>query len=768
MQRIITLLFLIFIISDVSGQKLSLNDITNLCNRKNWEDVNQALLSKGWTYYDSEKGDTYKYNTITWSFNKDYSNDKAQGWFYLHTYEDFPNKISYSIFNKESYTLIQNSINSAGFKLIDSEIENNEIISTYANAGYILKIKNEKRKNDDWSDGSVTAYNITLIKKAGIFDSKNGRKTEYYDDNNIKAEYTLVNGKLNGQVKSYYNNGKLKLLSNYSNGIANGKFIEFDEDGNKTADYIVLNNQKNGTLNFYEDDKISYTTNFKSDKKNGTHIAYYYDENGNLNLKNYGEYLDDKKNGIWKLCFIEKDREKILDISQFVNGIPEGPFQEVKSDSLIIGRYKNGLLDGEYKVYRDTKALLVGGVIDTDIKNLKIQLEGNYLSGKRIGYWKFYGMNQELIKEGNYENNLEAGTWKYYYQKYLDENFVELNYSKELYLIENYSKGELEGESLRLSYIENRNIECSDKQDQNCTKPIYHKISERASYIKNQLDGNYEIRDSINNVIVNGLYRKDLKQGFWSERDEYNSEYASAGNYLNNLKVGEWHDIDKQGNKVRVNQYLNGKLDGECFEYKDKILIKKKIYSDNSLLKLILFDEIGKENKTFDLYDIKLNSLRVKVTSKLDNNFYSTQEYKFTKDVDFNFNIFDLYFFIYANSDKGFKDGQYNLFDSENKLLTTGEFNKEKQIGLWKFYHYDEKIRIESMFFSGVKSDETYYSLKDNDYFDGTFVYTDEKNSTIEKRKIKKGLRNGKTTIIDLKTNKTINTIIYKNGSPVE
>ena len=94
----------------IFGQKLTITDLTNLCNKKNWEDVNQTLLTKGWVYYDSEKGSTYKYNTITWSFNKDYYNDKAQGWFYLYTYEGFPNKISYTVFNKNLLNLKPNFV----------------------------------------------------------------------------------------------------------------------------------------------------------------------------------------------------------------------------------------------------------------------------------------------------------------------------------------------------------------------------------------------------------------------------------------------------------------------------------------------------------------------------------------------------------------------------------------------------------------------------------------------------------------------------------
>ncbi|MBT5989950.1 MAG: hypothetical protein HOG71_03765, partial [Bacteroidetes bacterium] len=174
------LFFSIVLCSHSFAQKLTLNDLTQLCNKENWEDVNQRLLSKNWTYYDSKKGNSEKYNTITWSFNKESYSDKAQAWFYLYTYEGFPNKISYSFFNKESYTVIQNSLTSKGFKLIDSEIEDNELISSYGNTSFLLDISTSRMEDDDWSSASVTAYRIILVKKSSIYDPDNGLKKDYY------------------------------------------------------------------------------------------------------------------------------------------------------------------------------------------------------------------------------------------------------------------------------------------------------------------------------------------------------------------------------------------------------------------------------------------------------------------------------------------------------------------------------------------------------------------------------------------------------------
>jgi hypothetical protein len=153
-QKLLLSFLTILFISNSFGQKLTLTDLTTLCNKKNWEDVNQFMLIKGWTYYESEKGDGEKYNTITWSFNKDDYSDKAKGWFYLYTFDNFLNKISYSVYNKTAYLLIQNLLVSNGFKLIDSQIEDDTVISVYSNGNYTLRISNAKRNDEDWADRS--------------------------------------------------------------------------------------------------------------------------------------------------------------------------------------------------------------------------------------------------------------------------------------------------------------------------------------------------------------------------------------------------------------------------------------------------------------------------------------------------------------------------------------------------------------------------------------------------------------------------------------
>jgi antitoxin component YwqK of YwqJK toxin-antitoxin module len=813
------------------SQKLTLTDLTNLCSKKNWEDVNQTLLNKGWTYYDSEKGSTYNYNTITWSYIKDYYDDKAQGWFYLYTYEGFPNKISYSVFNKESYSLIQNSISSAGFKLIKSDIEDNEVISTYGNTSYTLKISTEKRKDNDYSSRSLTAYSITLIKKAGIYDEDNGKKTDYYFGGNVKAKYTLLNGKINGEfiayhtnekikrvgnydngvesglfkeydesgnieaeysmskgelngsLKTYYPNGKLKKSGSYLNGKEQGNFAEYDENGVKQAEYVMANDMKNGVLKIYKDGKINILKTFRDDVKNGQIIEYYYDdETGKLKFKQVGEYLNDKKNGTWKLLFVEDDNtERPLTIVNYLEDSKNGPFQEISGDSLIIGSYNYDELDGEYRVYLDVIKMIFGGLIKTDTASLNLITEGNYASGLETGLWKNYDFTKTLRSEGRYANGAKNGEWRYYYSDFIDKEKGDLPYSNQLYLIQNYSDGKLDGKCIRYSYLTEEEFLCSEidpKKDplDTCKRYIFEKVLETSFYKNGKLNGPFEVRDSLNEIIAKGNFQDDLKEGEWLESYDYDDEnelkYAvyQKGNYIKNKRNGKWIQYYSMGKSQEIFNYKNGELHGEYVSYNNMNRpIEKKQFNNGELTELITYDSLGiNPKKQYQIYFVTNNSYKCRMTDFYEDKTSASQEYYVNKEKEINHNFFELIFLIsidqkLAGITSGYKDGEYKLFNSNNQPIVTGNFYKESKNGLWTFYYYDQKIKIESNFTSSGATDEKYLFLN-GDLFSGDFVYYDADNGIKEVRKIKDGLRNGKTIYFDIDTKKKIKKESYKNG----
>ncbi len=783
MKRLTFILTLTLLTSlSVFGQKLTLTDLTTLCSKKNWEDVNQTLLAKKWTYYDSEKGSTYKYNTITWSFNKDYYSDKAQAWIYLYTYEGYPNKVSYSVFNKESYSIIQNSISSAGFKLVNSEIEDNQVISTYGNSLYTLEISTEKRTDDDWSDRSTTAYRITIIKKAGIYDPDNGKKTDYYSDGTVEAEYTLANGKINGTLKVYNENGTIKRTGNFTNGLENGLFKEYDESGNLTAEYIMTNGKKNGLLKIYEDGKLSYSNTFKDDSKNGQHIEYYYnEETEKLQLKQIGDYFNDEKNGTWKLFFIEDNNtEKLLKFENYTRDIKNGTFQDIKGDSLIIGNYRNDLLNGEYKVYLDVSRMLVGGVISTDTAKLTLLTEGGYYEGEKTGYWKNYDFTNTLRSEGRFSNGQEIGEWKYYYTSWSNDNGGSQPYSKQLYLVTNYSNGKLDGKSTRYSYLEEEEFPCSEIDENKnpldtCKRYVYQKVLETVFYKNDKRNGPFELRDSINGVIAKGNFKDDLRDGEWqhrySDKDFEEKPYFiyQKGNYTNDKRNGKWIQYYTEGKIAETFNYKNGDLHGEYVAWNQfNKPREKKQFNYGKLTELITYDSLGvKPVNKYEIYDEKYYSYKCRKT-EYNENLIVSQEYWLKKDKDIDHNWFELTFLFAIDSKlsdgtTGYKDGEFKLLNASNQPIATGKYYKEDRIGLWSFYYYDQNVKIESNFTQDKRTDEKYFTLN-RDLFSGEFIFNDEENGIKEERKIKDGLRNGKTSYIDIKTNKTIKKESYKNG----
>lgn len=829
-QILILIAFLNFANLDVFGQELRLTDLMRLCNKENWEDINQSLLAKKWEYYDSQKGDTYKYNTIAWSYDKDYYSDAAAAWFFLYTYEGYPNKIVYSVFNKESYLRIQRSISSAGFKLSESEIENNEIISTYKNANYILKISTEKRENNDnsWDNSSITAYSITLIKKEGIYDPNNGYKKEYYSGGALLAEYTLLegefngrltfyhengqlkktgffkrgvengifkeydssgnieieykmaNGQLNGYFKRYYENGRVQKTGNFQNGEEHGTFIDYDENGTKVNEYVMTNGLKNGVFKTFNDGKISVSATFKNDVRHGQQIEYYYNNStGQLQLMYLGDFLNDQKDGNWKYIFIGKDKSKtLLSYETYVKGIKHGAFQEASGDSLILGSFKNGKLHGKYKVFIDAQKLLLGGLIRTDTTQLTLLTDGAYNEGLKEGYWKMYDFTGTLRSEGKYLNDKETGEWRYYYTSWSNGK-ESLPYSKQLYLVQNYKNGKLNGISTRYSYLEKEEFPCSELANVNhpfdtCERYNYSRVLETLFYNNGVLNGPAEFQDSTNEIIAKGNFTNGLKEGEWLHRytqEPMNGEpyfIFQRGNYIQDKREGSWIQYLSGQKNLETFNYENGKLHGDYIvrnNFNRPAELRK--FSHGKLTEITVYDSLGfRPTKKYEIYNETSNSFKCRKTEYSDD-YYMSQEYWLKKDGDINPIFFRFIFELYAGESSdgtmGYKDGYIRLFKSNDKPVMIGKYFKEKRIGLWTYYDYEQGVKFEYRFEEDKLMSEKYFTL-DGELFNGEYIATKKDENVREVRKIKNGLRNGKTTVEDLTTGKVIKKETYKNG----
>ncbi len=135
---------------------------------------------------------------------------------------------------------------------------------------------------------------VTLTENQGIYLDKDGKPytgtyIEYYSPNKPKIEMLLLQGKLNGITKTFFESGKINEIRSYSEGKTNGKWETFNEQGVKTAEANFQMGEKHGKWFIWDDNgTLRYDMNYTNGKRNGVWIIY--NEKGEkISEKNYEE-----------------------------------------------------------------------------------------------------------------------------------------------------------------------------------------------------------------------------------------------------------------------------------------------------------------------------------------------------------------------------------------------------------------------------------------------------------------------------------------------
>jgi antitoxin component YwqK of YwqJK toxin-antitoxin module len=800
---------IILILTNISfqAQSLSVIELIQLSNKPNWESANTTLVSKGWEYYDSKAGDDENYNTVTWAFEKSNFDDKAQCWFKLFTYVGFPNKIIYTFRSKIIYNTIKQTLSANGFKYIDSEIKDDEVISKYVNPNFIIELSYMQKESDDYSGVTYTSYLVTVIKKAGIYDNQNGLKQIFDDNGNLESEYTLKDGVANGSTHAYYPNGKLKITFNYIDGKKQGISREYEENGDLTAEYNYLNGEPNGNFKIYENNKLKLIGSLlngkrngqfkvyneegriykeydiKSDLPEGNYVEYYYDE-GKLLYKVKGFYLNNEKTGKWQTIKITENGSEIIEFNTYIKNEKNGSFKEVRNDSIVFGTYKNGILDGSYKVYQSLKASILGG-LHGDTTNCPLITVGNYSEGLKNGYWKFYSWSKKLIREGRYYNNLETGEWKYYFDNYVDAKGKSLPFSGKLFLTRTFEDGRKSGKETRYAFLENKKVPCDTINNRNinpldtCYTVVFQNVFQTAYYKNDDLNGPTELKDSADVITEKGNFIHGKKDGLWLEsyvnKDINDKNYYTylRGNYIGGLETGNWDEFVTEDFIFAKYNYTYGKLNGKTTYYNRLKRPYEELYFKNGqFTELYIYDSLGDYIlRSYLIFNETKDSYNCKKTIFFRNGKAShSQVYTFKKknSEKINYNLFEFIFItsIGENSDgsSGYPDGEFKVYDNKERVISEGTVYKKDKIGVWKYYYYDVNIYTEQEFInSNNYGFERYFTFTTKQLFSGKFVQKYDNGKLKFEFKISEGLRDGKSKYFS-KDEKNINIEKYEKG----
>ena len=764
---LIFILTIILCIPTLNAQNLNVQDLVSILNKKSWSDVDAFLSNKGFTFHTSDKTDAHN-QTITWSYDKNWS-DAASAWFYLSVYDNKPIKVMYTVSNDKSYKSMTRSLGNSSFTKYDQLAEDKSITTFYKNSKYYLSIEQEQRDRL-YGDGTQTVYNIILFQKGGKADSQNGKKEEIDIDGNT-IEYTLQDGKINGQVVVKDVSGKKIKQYTFVNGNREGDFYELLND----SSYLVgkyLNNELNGKIKccYKSNENIIYELSMKDGDRHGECIFYYpsgkikekafysegeydgtrteWNEDGNLIMElNYQKGLPfglqrfyyypsdtivlihetdldlDKMYAKHTRTCIENGVSRIYGFSTYKGGKLNGSYFDCSSDIIVFCHYKDSILDGEYLLTIDTAAMHLNKIPNCDTTGSGLLVaHGYYCNGIKCGKWEFGG---QTLRMGEYRNGRKNGEWK----TYISKNYGILPITQE-----------------------------DVKQLNNL------QLSQTTTYkdgLKNGPQTTFMYYDSIQNSFKNQKSVLNYSEGILDGQVYYFNEDMSRkmeGKYQNGKKIGEWVWYEDDGSLWIETYSRPGIISSRSYKYNEFPVMD---WNYNELFGTII------SFTSYIPYRIEITNINNETCNitqyKEDSVIYTTNVIHHVSSFDSNATDVIGFRDRIVQNELDVRNGNYELKDTSGRMLIKGILYNNNHMGQWTYYYYDQKIKLFITFKDNVPYTE-YYETLDGQPFSGKFEIIDKANNIKEIRKIKKGVRDGKTIQYDLTTNKVIKKISYDDG----
>lgn len=451
----------------------------------------------------------------------------------------------------------------------------------------------------------------------------NGHNKFYYENGKISSEGYMKDGKPEGYWKNYYKNGKLKIEGNrknflldslwkfydekgritksinYEKGKKNGLTTVYDTLGNKLSVDEYVNDEKEGlSKTFYKSGRDKSVVMFKKGRQEGPMYEFSEDSliiaittfKGGI-MQSY-EKINQKDNqnrkqGIWKDFYENKEVKKIqqfnddsldgyvkeydktgnlLSTKKYNNGkrIFNAPeianvevYREVFEDGTLKyeGVFSDGVAIGTHFKYirkrrcdsslfrrDDTTDIFVRRLVCryAPIPDSAIEYFDGIVVGRgavdsarnRRGVWHEFHNTGEFRGKGMYKNDKRVGVWEFYYASGSIEQKGKYD-----------QKGREQGPWNW--YYENG------------------KIWREENYYNGLRQGTLKDYDDEGNVILQGNYVDNKKEGYWVYETK---DYKEMGNYVNDEPDSLWKSY-----------YLPAKI--KCFEGKFQAGIPEGVHA---------------------------------------------------------------------------------------------------------------------------------------------------------------------------------------------
>ncbi len=295
---------------------------------------------------------------------------------------------------------------------------------------------------DNLADGHYCSYSIEDSKKQIKISVtfKNHKKTgienrySIYGDKNKYASINWLDGKKNGIEVHYGQNNAIQELFTFKDNVLNGHYFEGYYNGFKTVEGYFKNGFRDSIWTYYKYKKMDSTTRWKNKEyqyKNGIpFLISILTKNGLQTVKEGNgteidssyrfittEYRNGKKNGVQQTKVNgnledEKIYQNELLIKQIfysdsnkLHSIVQWSYPNLPKIDTIKSNIGNWVSDFKYNEIKITNTKLANGNWVTYYSNGKINYEGNYIDGIRVGLWNWNYKNGKPRIKANYTEN---------------------------------------------------------------------------------------------------------------------------------------------------------------------------------------------------------------------------------------------------------------------------------------------------------------------------------------------------------------------------
>jgi antitoxin component YwqK of YwqJK toxin-antitoxin module len=301
----------------------------------------------------------------------------------------------------------------------------------------------------------------------GLLD---GETIEYYNDGEtVKRHVVMKNGKPDGLIVEYSQDGKKSYEKNMKNGVEDGYERRYANDGSIISETFYKDGKVEGktvsTVNKGTSSEKQTVSNMKDGKLEGEYLTTYSDGS----VKTKGLYKNGQKEGLWES--FKQDGKHDGPSEEYVNGkvvkkityytdnTPErethfnmdGKKHGIERSWAYDGgqlkneqNYVNGNLIGkqmrhvssnhgaylEYSVYNDASQK-DGEYSEVWVETKNMKAKGQYAKDKKVGKWLYGGMEGKTPpKEEVYENGIRKSMKMFVESEFYGNYFELYNYNE--------------------------------------------------------------------------------------------------------------------------------------------------------------------------------------------------------------------------------------------------------------------------------------------------------------------------------------------------